>query len=101
MSTVLDPKAERLIAELYTVKGNAEIGDGIGPGTLIETSGARGVALGENVGFPSELPGHMSFCPDAAYYTGPHTRMNFPSQRPVSQLKSGARTIMGAALNVK
>jgi Uma2 family endonuclease len=102
MSTVADPLTERLIAELYEVEGKAEIVDGriahmsptgFDPGNaalaisvslraFIKASRAPGVALGDNVGFLTDLPHRKSFCPDAAYYTGPHTGMKFASQAP-------------------
>lgn len=102
MSTVTDPMTEWLIAELYKVEGKAEIVDGeivhmsptrFGPGNaalaislslraFIKKSKIGGVAFGDNVGFLTDLPHRKSFCPDAAYYTGPRTGLKFPSQAP-------------------
>jgi Uma2 family endonuclease len=102
MSTITDPLTEQLIAELYKIRGKAEIVDGrivhmsptgLEPGNAAlaisislriycKKSGISGVALGVNVGFLTELPNRKSFCPDAAYYTGPRTGMKFPSQAP-------------------
>lgn len=102
MSTVADPTTERLIAELYKVEGKAEIVDGrvvlmnptgFEPGSAalaisislrayIKKSHVTGVAFGDNVGFLTDLPHRKSFCPDAAYYTGPRTGLKFPSQAP-------------------
>jgi Uma2 family endonuclease len=102
MSTVTDPLTERLIAELYTVEGKAEIVDGrivrmsptgFDPGNaalaisvslraFIKASRAAGFAFGNNVGFLTDLPHRKSFCPDAAYYTGPETGMKFASRAP-------------------
>jgi Uma2 family endonuclease len=100
MSTVTDTTTERLIAELYKVDGKAEIVNGrivrmsptgLEPGRaggeifISLHSYARkfgGVAFPDNVGFLTNLPHRKSFCPDAAYYTGPNTGMKFPSQAP-------------------
>jgi Uma2 family endonuclease len=100
MSTVSDLTTERLIAELYSVDGKAEIVDGrivrMSP-TGYEPGRAAGeifvslrayakrfggVAFPDNVGFLTKLSRRNSFCPDAAYYTGPFTGMKFPSQAP-------------------
>jgi Uma2 family endonuclease len=102
MSTITDPTTERLIAELYKVKGKAEIVDGrivhmsptgwepgnaggaiyVSLRAFIKATKAVGVAFPDNVGFLTELPHRKSFCPDASYYTGPRTGMKFPSQVP-------------------
>lgn len=102
MSTVTDPQTERLIAELYQVEGKAEIVDGrivhmsptgfeprqadgaifVSLHGFVKRARAAGVAFGDNVGFLTDLPNRKSFCPDAAYYTGPRTGMKFPSQAP-------------------
>jgi Uma2 family endonuclease len=100
MSIATDPTTEQLIAELYKIDGKAEIVDG----RIVQMSPTRhepgcaggaifvslhayakhagGVAFPDNVGFLTDLPRRKSFCPDAAYYTGPHTGMKFPSQAP-------------------
>lgn len=102
MSTVTDPRTERLIAELYQVEGKAEIVDGrivhvsptgfepgqAGGAIFVSLHGftkrtrAAGVVFGDKVGFLTDLPHRKSFCPDAAYCTGPRTGMKFPSQAP-------------------
>jgi Uma2 family endonuclease len=102
MSTISDPLTEKLIADLYRTEGKAEIVDGrivhmsptgFEPGNaagaiyvslraFIKRTGARGVAIGDNVGFLTDLPHRKSFCPDAAYHTGPRTGMKFLSQAP-------------------
>lgn len=102
MSTISDPLTEKLIADLYQVEGKAEIVDGrivhmsptgFEPGNaafaisvslraFVKRTGASGVAIGDNVGFLTDLPHRKSFCPDAAYHTGPLTGMKFLSQAP-------------------
>lgn len=100
MSTMIDSTTERLIAALYQVEGKAEIVSGrvvlmspTGdmPGTAaaailfsLQSCAKRrgGRAYGDNVGFLVQLPNRLSFCPDAAYYTGPRTGMKFLSQAP-------------------
>lgn len=102
MSTISDPLTEKLIADLYRTEGKAEIVDGrivhmsptgFEPGNaalaisvslhaFIRQTGAPGVAVGDNVGFLTELPHRKSFCPDAAYHTGPRTGKKFLSQAP-------------------
>lgn len=100
MSIASDPTTERLIAALYEVDGKAEIVDG--RIVLMSPTGyhsgraggaiymslrahekiAHGVAFPDNVGFLTDLPNRKSFCPDAAFYTGPDTGLKFPSQVP-------------------
>lgn len=100
MSTVSDPLTEKLIADLYHVEGKAEIVDG--RIVLMSPTGDRpGEAAGEifvslrayarmmggkaytdNVAFLADLPNRKSFCPDAAYYTGPRAGMKFLPQAP-------------------
>jgi Uma2 family endonuclease len=41
-----------------------------------------GKAFGDNVAFLVQLPNRKSFCPDAAYYTGPRAGMKFLPQAP-------------------
>lgn len=100
MSTVTDTATERLVAELYTIDGKAEIVGGrivmMSPtgyepgragGEIFVSLHAYakqigGTAFPDNVGFLANLPQRKSFCPDAAYYTGPLTGMKFPSQAP-------------------
>jgi Uma2 family endonuclease len=100
MSIATDSITEQLIAELYRIDGKAEIVNGrivmmsptgLNPGRaggIIFVSlrayekKAGGVALPDNVGFLTDLPHRKSFCPDAAFYTGPDTGMKFPSRAP-------------------
>ena len=100
MSTITEPTTEQLIAELYRIEGKAEIVDGrivrmsptgLAPGRAggaifvslhVYAKKAGGVAFPDKVGFLTNLPRRKSFCPDAAYYTGPRTGMKFPSQAP-------------------
>jgi Uma2 family endonuclease len=42
-----------------------------------------GIAFPDNVGFVVDLPHRKSFSPDAAFYTGPHPGMQFPTGAPV------------------
>ena len=101
MSIATDPTTEQLIAELYTIDGKAEIvggrivmmagsGDMPSSAALAITVSLRvysqrkgGRAYGDNVAFLVNLPNRKSFSPDAAYYTGPRTRMKFLSEAPV------------------
>jgi Uma2 family endonuclease len=101
MSIATDPTTDQLIADLYKIEGKAEIVDGrivlmppTGdmPGSAAEAVTVRlreyakkfgGRAYGDNVAFLVELPNRKSFCPDAAYYTGPRTKMKFLSEAPV------------------
>jgi len=101
MSIATDPTTEQLIAELYRIDGKAEIvggrivmmggcGDMPSSAALEITVSLRayskkmgGRAYGDNVAFLVDLPNRKSFSPDAAYYTGPRTRMKFLSEAPV------------------
>ena len=100
MSTATDSKTEQLIAELYTIEGKAEIVGGqivmMSPTGDMPSSAAgaiyasirqhvrqhSGRAYTDNVAFLAELPNRKSFCPDAAYYTGPRARMKFLPMAP-------------------
>ncbi len=100
MSIASDTTTERLIAELYNVDGKAEIVGGrvvmMSPtGDLPSSAGLEiavslrsyakqrgGKAYGDNAAFLVDLPNRKSFCPDAAYYTGPRTKMKFLSEAP-------------------
>jgi Uma2 family endonuclease len=101
MSIAADPTTEKLIAELYKVQGKAEIvggrivmmsptgdepGDAAGAVYVRLREFAKrfgGRAYGDNVGFLVDLPNRKSFCPDAAYYTGPRAGMKFLTEAPV------------------
>ncbi len=95
MTVATDPTTEQLIVELYKIDGKAEIvggqivmmsptGDmpGSAAGAIyaslrqyVRQHGGR--AYTDNVAFLVDLPNRKSFCPDAAYYTGPRARMKF------------------------
>jgi Uma2 family endonuclease len=101
MSIATDPTTEQLVAKLYTIEGKAEIvggrivvmsptGDMPGSAGMAVLVRLReyakefgGRAYGDNVAFLVDLPNRKSFCPDAAYYTGPRTGMKFLSESPV------------------
>lgn len=95
-SATAEATREALIAELYRVKGKAEIIDGkvvlmpptgYDPGRASgsvyvslrqhEKKDAPGRAVPDNVGFLVDLPNRSSFSPDAAFYTGATTGMKF------------------------
>jgi Uma2 family endonuclease len=100
MSIATDPTTEHLIAELYKFGGKAEIVGGkivmMSPTGDMPSSAGFAIAVSlrkfaalfggraytDNVAFLVDLPDRKSFCPDAAYYTGPRTRMKFLSQAP-------------------
>jgi Uma2 family endonuclease len=101
MSIATESTTERLISELYTVPGKAEIVGGrivmMSPTGDMPGSAAfaivhrsyeyskehGGRAYGDNVGFLVNLPDRKSFCPDASYYTGPRAKMKFLPEAPV------------------
>jgi Uma2 family endonuclease len=101
MSIATDHTTDQLIAELYKIDGKAEIAGGrilmMGGSGDMPSSAAGAVmvslrlyskkmggrAYGDNAAFLVELPNRKSFSPDAAYYTGPRTRMKFLSEAPV------------------
>jgi Uma2 family endonuclease len=101
MSIASDPTTEQLIAELYKIDGKAEIVGGRimmmgGSGDMPSSAAGAimvslrlyskhmgGRAYGDNAAFLVDLPNRKSFSPDAAYYTGPRTRMKFLSEAPV------------------
>jgi Uma2 family endonuclease len=100
MSTVTDSTTERLISELYTIDGKAEIVRGelvmMSPtGDLPCSAGGEiyislhayakkvgGRAYTDNAAFLVDLPNRKSFCPDASYYTGPRAGMKFLPHAP-------------------
>jgi Uma2 family endonuclease len=100
MSIATDTTTERLIAELYTIDGKAEIvggrivmmsptgdmpssaGGAIYSSLRVYARAAGGRAYTDNVAFLVDLPNRKSFCPDAAYYTGPRAKMKFLSEPP-------------------
>ena len=101
MSIATDITTEQLIAELYKVPGKAEIvggrivmmsptgdmpGDAAGAIYVRLREYAKefgGRAYTDNIGFLVNLPNRKSFCPDAAYYTGPRAEMKFLPEAPV------------------
>src|SRR5688572_28502681 len=108
MSIATDTTTEQLIAELYKIDGKAEIVGGRivmmgGSGDLPSSAAAAimvslrlhskqigGRAYGDNAAFLVDLPNRKSFSPDAAYYTGPRTRMKFLSEAPVFAVEVGS-----------
>jgi Uma2 family endonuclease len=90
------------VADLYHVPGKAEVVDGEivhtpptgdAPGTAadeiyyslrqyVERTGT-GQAVGDNKAFRVNLPHRQSFSPDAAFHTGPRTKMKFYAGAPV------------------
>lgn len=93
---------EQLVADLYGAEGKAEIVDGRivmmsptgeDPGRAAgsiylslrqfeKSSMVAGRAVADNVAFVVDLPSRKSFCPDAAFHTGPHTGMKFLDRAP-------------------
>jgi Uma2 family endonuclease len=100
MSIATDTTTERLIAELYTIDGKAEIVDGrivkMSPtGVRPGRSGAAiyislhkyekqvgGWAYPDNVAFVVNLPHRKSISPDASYGYGPEPDMKFAQGAP-------------------
>jgi Uma2 family endonuclease len=95
-------QARATIEDLYRVRGKAELvngeivhmsptGDYPGSAAMEITVSLRtyarrtkhGRAYGDNVGFRVHLPHRESFCPDAAFYVGPRSRMKFLEGAPV------------------
>jgi Uma2 family endonuclease len=95
-------QARATIEDLYRVPGKAELvngeivymsptGDYPGSAAMEITVSlrayarrtGRGRAYGDNVGFHVKLPHRESFCPDAAFYVGPRSRMKFLEGAPV------------------
>ena len=62
--------------------GNAAFAISVSLRAFVKRTGASGVAIGDNVGFLTDLPRRKSFCPDAAYHTGPRTGMKFLTEAP-------------------
>ncbi|ETW93240.1 MAG: hypothetical protein ETSY2_51755, partial [Candidatus Entotheonella gemina] len=96
------PKTRITIEDLYEVKGKAELVKG--KMLLMSPTGRRparasgkiyrrlaeheervggGYAFPDNVGFAVNLPHRESFSPDAAWYVGPDTEMEFCEGAPV------------------
>jgi Uma2 family endonuclease len=95
-------KREATIDDLYRVDGKAELvngeivhmsptgrrpgyaGDEIFVSLRNYARGAKGaIAVGDNKGFRVNLPNRKSFSPDAAYYVGPNSGMEFYDGAPV------------------
>jgi len=51
-------------------------------GTYLKSAGLPGDGFADGTGFLCDLPHRQSFCPDAAYYTGPHFENKFLPQAP-------------------
>ncbi len=98
----MSTKVEATIEDLYKVKGKAELVNGeiilMSPTGFLPAYAAGeifsslreyckrhkfGCAIGDNVAFVVNLPHRKSFCPDAAFYTGPNTGMKFAEGAPV------------------
>jgi Uma2 family endonuclease len=100
MSIASHPTTQQLIAELYKVEGKAEIVNGeivlmsptgdmpghaaseIFVSLRLYAKQHGGIAYTDNIAFLVDLPHRNSFCPDAAYYTGPRAGMQFLPQAP-------------------
>jgi Uma2 family endonuclease len=100
MSTITDPSAHQLIAELYKVDGKAEIVDGeiirmsptggwpnraaaaIYSSLRVWEKSAPGWAFADNTAFLVQLPNRLSFSPDAAFFTGHAPSMAFQRGAP-------------------
>ncbi len=100
MSIATDTTTERLIAELYTIEGKAEIVDGrivkmsptgVRPGRAGGTiyislrmyeKQVGGWAYPDNVAFVVNLPHRKSICPDASFGFGPEPDMKFAQGAP-------------------
>jgi Uma2 family endonuclease len=98
----MDTRTKATIEDLYRVPGKAELVNGEiilmaptggGPGYAgdevfvslrehVKRTG-QGRAVGDNKGFRVYLPHRESFCPDAAYHTGPSPGMRFYEGAPV------------------
>jgi Uma2 family endonuclease len=95
MSIATDPNTDQLIEELHKVDGKAEIVEGkiimMSPTGDMPSSAGFAIAISlrehsqriggraytDNAAFIVDLPNRKSFSPDAAYYTGPRTKMKF------------------------
>jgi Uma2 family endonuclease len=109
-------KPRATIADLYQVEGKAELVDG--EIVLMSPTGRRpgrasldiatslrayerihgsGSAFGDNVGFRVNLPQRASFSPDAAWYTGPDTGMEFCEGAPVFAVEVRSKDDYGSA----
>lgn len=100
MSIATDSATQRLIAELYTIDGKAEIVGGeivmMSPTGDMPSSAGLAIAVSlrahakrvggraytDNAAFLVDLPNRKSFSPDASYYTGPRTKMKFLCKAP-------------------
>ncbi len=110
------PKTRVTIEDLYEVQGKAELVQGeivfMSPtgrkparasGKIYrrlaehEERVSGGYAFPDNVGFAVNLPHRESFSPDAAWYVGPDTEMEFCQGAPVFAVEVRSKTDYGPA----
>lgn len=109
-------KTRATIEDLYKVEGKAELVNGEivcmsptgrRPGRVglriaaslldHEERAGGGIAFGDNVGFRVNLPHRESFSPDAAWYVGPDTAMEFCAGAPVFAAEVRSKNDYGEA----
>jgi len=109
-------KTRATIEDLHKVEGKAELvngeiilmppagGDpGIAGGEIFASLRAyasrrrRGLALPDGVGFRVHLPHRETFSPDAAYYLGPRTGMEFLEGAPIFAVEVRSKAVYGPA----
>lgn len=109
-------KTRATLEDLYQVEGKAELVDGeivllspaggdpgIAGGEIFANlrayarSTGRGLALPDGVGFRVRLPHRDSFSPDAAYYIGARTGMDFLEGAPVFAVEVRSKSDYGPA----
>jgi Uma2 family endonuclease len=112
----MNTKTRATIEDLYKVEGKAELVNGEivrmsptgrrpGRASLdialslraYEQTHRGGLAFGDNVGFEVNLPHRKAFSPDAAWYTGPDTGMEFCAGAPVFAVEVRSKEDYGPA----
>jgi Uma2 family endonuclease len=112
----MSTKTRATIEDLYKVEGKAELVNGEivrmsptgrRPGKVglriaaklldHEEQTGGGSAFGDNVGFRVNLPHRESFSPDAAWYVGPDTDMEFCEGAPLFAVEVRSKTDYGPA----